>query len=191
MVRSLQAILAEQADRPLGDTDAVSGRTLQPFSRAGQAAADNLLDKAVRALEADDTDRARRYADRAARLPFDDHEEAAPAAWAAHLRLFGVVTDALEASEPENHRWLEAALAVLETAEEPARFDLRDVLADIVQDYELPKTERRRLRAAITPIPDRATLFDLDLDELDLSDHIMSILKARAVYLAELGALSA
>ena len=76
----MDALMAERADRPFGDTDLVTGRALQPFSMAGQAAADNLLTKALRALAQGDEVRARAYVDRACRLPFDRHEETQPAA---------------------------------------------------------------------------------------------------------------
>src|SRR5680860_1290776 len=100
MDRDVQETLArhwaEQADRPFGNTDSVSGRTLQPFSLAGQQAARNLLTKARRALDAGDPDRAQGFAERAARLPFDRHEGAAPAAIEGHMELYRLVTDALE-----------------------------------------------------------------------------------------------
>ena len=50
--------LREQADRPLGDAPLASGRTLAPFSQALGLGAENLLVKAVDALEAEDEDRA-------------------------------------------------------------------------------------------------------------------------------------
>lgn len=53
LAQALQAVRAELADRPFGDTEGVSGRALQPFSRAGQEAAENLLGKALRAIHAD------------------------------------------------------------------------------------------------------------------------------------------
>lgn len=39
--------MSERANRPFGDVEAVSGRTLQPFSFAGQQAAENLLASGV------------------------------------------------------------------------------------------------------------------------------------------------
>lgn len=185
-LQSLESAIARRAGRPLGDTEKVTGRTLQPFSFAGQEAAENLLTKARRALATGDPDRARKHIDRAARLPFDDHEQAAPAAFMVHQELFEEIIDALEVSEPGDRRWLDAALEVLETADEPARHDLRDVLAAIDQDYRLEPAEQARLRSAIAPVPERAELIDLDLDEAELSEHVQSILIACTAYRAAL-----
>lgn len=135
--RALFEHLDRRADRPFGDLQARSGRTLQAFSFAGQQAAENLLVKAGRALDAHDVDRARSLVDRAVRLPFDEHEGAAPATLAVHLDLFCVITDAAEQADQDDVRWLDAALEVLNTAEQPAVFDLRDVLAAIDHDYTL------------------------------------------------------
>jgi hypothetical protein len=111
--RSLVDYLSGRANRPFGDVESVSGRTLQPFSFAGQRAAENLLAKARRALDDNDVDRASALVDRAIRLPFDEHEGAAPAALAVHMDLFCAVTDALERAEADDSRWLDAALDVL------------------------------------------------------------------------------
>src|SRR5688572_29610945 len=67
----LDRYFAERANAPFGDLELASGRTLQPFSIAGQQAASNLLVKASRALDDSDTERARAYVDRAVRLPYD------------------------------------------------------------------------------------------------------------------------
>lgn len=185
--RSLGNLLAARADRPFGEVQWVSDRTLQPFSISGWMGAENLLTKARRAIDAGDLDRARKLVDRAARLPYDDHEQAAPAALAAHMELFNVVTDALEEAYADDSRWLDAALAVLTTADEPARYDMRDVLAAIDQDYALNPPESSRLRSAIAPIPHRAALKDLDLTETALGDEVISILIACEAYRAALG----
>ena len=80
LLQSFEDYLAQRADRPFGDVEAISGRTLQRFSVASQQAAENLLSKARRALDDADTNRANRLVDRAVQLPFDEHEGAAPAA---------------------------------------------------------------------------------------------------------------
>ena len=91
-----------QADRPLGNVEVVSGRAGQEFSRPLHVAADNLLDKALRALDQGDRERAQRYVERAARIPFDDHEEVQPGLFSAHMTLFSSVTDALEDCDPRD-----------------------------------------------------------------------------------------
>jgi hypothetical protein len=186
LLRSFDAHLAERADRPFGDTQAISGRTLQPFSIAGQEAAENLLLKARRALDNADADRARAFVDRAVGLPFDEHEEAAPVALAAHMDLYCLVTDALEQAETDDSRWLDAAEVVLDIADEAGRCDMRDVLLDIDHDYSVTHKEHRRIRAAVTPIPDRAELRDRQLTSTELGDHVMSLLRACGHYRAAL-----
>jgi hypothetical protein len=169
---------AERADRPFGDVESMSGRTLQPFSLAGQTAAANLLAKARRALNEHDPERARAFVDRAGRLPYDEHEQAAPAAIAAHMELFCLVTDTLEQSAVGDHRWLDAALAVLDSADEAARCDMRDVLAAIEQDYSLTWPERSRIHSAIASVPARPELRDLQINPTELSAHVLSVLTA-------------
>ena len=186
IARSLDDYLANRSDGPFGDVEAVSGRLLQPFSTAGHVGAANLLDKASRALDRDDLAGARRYVDRAVRLPYDNHEEAAPAAIAAHMELFCLVTDELEQAEPDDSRWLDAAIDVLASADDAARFDLIDVLTAIDQDYELRVRESSRVRAANAEIPERAELRDLDLDATELGDQVMSVLIACKDYLTAL-----
>ncbi len=178
--------MRERADRPFGDVQATSGQTLQPFSIAGQQAATNLLVKAHRALDDGDNNRARRFVDRAVSLPYDEHECAAPVALATHMDLFCLITDALERSEADDSRWLDAAEEVLDNVDETGRCDMRDVLVAIDHDYEISAEEHRRLRAAVTPIPDRAELRDLRLPSMQLGDHVMSVLRASAHYRATL-----
>lgn len=182
----LAEYLRTRADRPFGDVESVSGRTLQPFSIALSEAATNLLTKARRALARDDAGMAVALVDRAVALPYDDHEQTAPAAWTAHLELFTTVADTLEDSAAEDSRWLDAALDVLSTAGQRARFVLRDVLEAVDNDYELHGTESRRLRAGIAEVPARAEIRDLDLTSRDLHEHVVEVLAACNAYEAAL-----
>ncbi len=170
----LEALLAEQANQPFGDIEIQSNKTLAPFSAAGRKAAENLLSKAQRALGNDEPERAKSYINKAVQLPYDEHEETDPAAWVAHLDLFGVVVDAAEECPPDDSRWLDAALHLLEETEDPARSDLRVVLSNIDQDYQLTGTERTRLRAAIDAVPKRASLDDLRLSPQELAEHVLA-----------------
>jgi hypothetical protein len=193
MSRDLMTMLSgvgrTSAARPLGDVTSVSGRTLRPFSQASHEAASNLLAKARRALARGDADRATRYVDRAVALPFDAHERALPAAWSAHLDLFCLVTDALDRSAPDDSAWLAAALDVLSTAEDEARFDLRDVLQVIDQDYLLNRDEHRRLRAATATVPPPTPLEDLvDLSADELRRNVLAVVAACNAYEAALEA---
>jgi hypothetical protein len=178
----LSEYFAERADRPFGDVESMSGRTLQPFSIAGQQAAANLLTKARRALDDHNPDRARAFVDRAVRLPYDDHEKAAPAAIAAQMELFCLVTGTLEQSAVGESSWLEAAITVLADADEAARCDMRDVLTAIDHDYSLTTLERSRIHSAIASVPPRAELRDLPVHSTELTAHVLSVLTACARY---------
>lgn len=185
-IRDLEQMMAERADTGFGNTARVSGGTLQPFSEASAQAAHNLLDKALDALASDDHDRAERLVGRAARMRHDHHEDMAPGALAAHMILFTLVADELEASEEGDSRWLDAAIHVLETTNELARCELRDALTAIAQDHYVDSAELSRIRRAVAQVPERAELVDLRLDVEELGRHIDSILHACLEYMEAL-----
>lgn len=168
--------MAGQERRPFGDAEFVSGRTMQRFSFAGQEAATNLLTKAIHALDSDERDRARRYVDRAVRLPYDRHEETEPVAMAVHMMLFSDVTDAVEDSDEDDPAWLETAIGVMSTAGECGRCTMRDVLTAIDQDYQLRRVESASLRTAVADVPARPELRDLRLEPHEMGDCVMSVL---------------
>ena len=174
--------LRQQADRPFGDVESVSGRTLQPFSLALSTSARNLLSKARRALMCGDRSRAVAYVDRAVALSYDQHEDVRPAAREAHMQLFTVVTDALEGSAVDDSHWLDAALDVMTFADDKARYVLRDVLDAVASDYHIDRVERHRLRAGIADLPARVGLEDLDLPSEELREHVMAVLLACNAY---------
>jgi hypothetical protein len=68
---------------------------------------------------------------------------------------------------------------VLSTAEDEARFDLRDVLQVIDQDYLLNRDEHRRLRAATATVPPPTPLEDLvDLSADELRRNVLAVVAA-------------
>lgn len=188
-IKGLERVMAERADTGFGDVEFVSGHTLQPFSRASTQAADNLLGKALDALLSDDHDRAERLVGRVARMRHDDHEDTAPGALAGHMMLFDLVADELEDSAEGDSRWLDAAIHVLENTNDLARFELRDTLTVIAQDYHVDSAELTRLRRAVAPVPERAELIDLRLDVEEPGRHIHAILHACQQYLEALGSV--
>lgn len=180
--------LREETERPLGDVRLASGRALQPISRGLHEAATNLLVKAMRSLADEDRDRAHALVARAISLPFDEHEEWAPAAAAGEQLLYNVVTNALEESAESDSTWLDAALSVLERAGSRVRPLLRDDLESVVAVYSLTKDEQRRLRAGIAPIPQGAELVDQTLTDDELKETLIAILEACNAYADELEA---
>lgn len=177
-------LMTERANAPFGDTDLVSGRIMQPFSRASHQAASNLLQKAIRAVQADDPDRGRRYVERAARLPFDRHEEQHPLAGEAHMMLYNLVIDELEDAAENDSGWLDAALEVLAASDHAVSCEVRDVLTVVDKEYNITARERSTLRAAVADVPPRAELRDLAVDADDLVEIVMSLIDARIAYVA-------
>lgn len=172
-----------EMNRPLGPAEMATNAALSPFSRALWVCADNLLDKAVRALRAGDADRAVALVHRAASLPFDDHEGSAPAALAAHMQLFSRVIHVLEECEEGDERWLDPAVDLLRSASLAARQDVRDVLAAIDHDYDLTPTEHRRIRTDVHEVPPAPELRDqVELTEPELAERVMAVLSACVDY---------
>jgi hypothetical protein len=90
----------------------------------------------------------------------------------------------MEDSPNDDERWLDAALGVIDGPDRLARLDMRDVLTAIAQDYDLTRSERRRLQGGIRdvePAPELIDLLDLTPDEL--AERVMAILGACRTYL--------
>lgn len=175
--------LQRELNRPFGQAELASGLALAPISAALSVGAENLLSKATRALHDGDLERATAMVLRAASLPFDEHEEVAPAAMAAHMQLFSLVVDTLEECTEADRRWLDLALDVLVSANEHGRCTMRDVLAEIDQDYRLPPAEQRRLRAVTRDVPAAPNIRDLpDLGPSELAERVLGILEACVRY---------
>lgn len=179
---AMSEYLSRLIDRPLGAVEVRSGQTLSPFSSALIAAADNLLDKADRALAAGDVRRATRLIDRAAALPYDEHEECAPAAFAATMLLFGVVTDALEDSDPDDSAWLAAAVQAMAASDGWGRSQLRRTLDAISQDYLIEPAERDEIERAGPQPPALGELRDTSLAPEELASAVTSVLQTAHHY---------
>ena len=182
----MDAYFAARADQPFGDAELVSGRTLSAFSRAGLTAADNLLAKADRALAAGDLQRARRFVDRAAALPYDEHEQTAPAAYAASMLLFTDVTDTLERSPEGDSSWLDAAVGALSSGDGWGQSEMRHTLLVVRQDYVIEPSESRTIGDAAAAVPERAQLRDTPMAANELAAAVTSVLQILRIYRAAL-----
>jgi hypothetical protein len=98
----------------------------------------------------------------------------------AQQQLFDAVTDALEEGGDE---WLDAATSTFPSVPEHARYCLRDVLMNVLQDYELSDGEQRRLRRLTRDVPERAELPDLGLSPEQLAAAIVEVLDGVIQYL--------
>jgi len=169
-----------------GDALALSGRTRRRFSDASHLAAENLLEKAYRAWR-EHPPRAAAYVDKAARLPYDDHERVFPVAAAAIMRLFDLLVDELEDADEDEDLWLDVALTVLRGTTSSARFDMRDMLLALDQDWNDVERRHRKIRAASELIPPQTALRELqDLTPDHLRDRVMAILELCVTYEEEL-----
>lgn len=182
MDRLVEQIMAAESDRGFGAVTLTSGRTLQPFSDAGHEGAQNLVDKALAALETDDIDRARRYLRSAARLPFDEREQSHPLAWIAHMELFNEISDLVAELDARDSRWLDLAATTFEDAGDDGRAELRAVLVTIEQDYGANKHEARALRRVIAGLPAQAPLHERHVDEPELIAGALAILQTMLAY---------
>ena len=174
--------LAKESDRGLGDIEFFKHRAISAFSSASSEAARNLLHKAQRALDDDDTERARAYVMRALQLPFDEAEEVPLVAWEAHMLLFTAVTDALEESDEDDTAWLDAALDVLANAGTVGRSAMASVLSDVPGDFEVTRQEEKRLRRAIAGIPPETEPFERGSSPDDMAEHVLEVVRTANTY---------
>lgn len=134
-----------------------SGGMRNELSWAALEGAENLLEKAVRAVRAGDEGRATALIERACRMPWDDGHEMFPGPWAAHMMLFVAITDALEVSGEDEEHWLDAALPLLD-GEPVVHRQVAGTLWEVTRGGELAfgeptPHELSRIRAAIDEQP--------------------------------------
>lgn len=136
----------------LGRLEYTSDRLRGTMSSAMIDGAYNLLDKALRALEARDVERAERFVTRAASMPWDDHEEDFPGLMAGIIMVSREVNDALDESSDDDETWLDVALEVLKESNGPGHDQLAATLrlfAAYAEDFDLSPHEERRIRSAV------------------------------------------
>jgi hypothetical protein len=154
----LEKMIEREERRALHSVQVASNHARSDFSVAQQHAADNLLHKAALALDAGDCERAEHYVGLAVRIPFDEHEVTWPSHWAGRMMMFRDITDALEASEPGDARWLEGALQVYEGLGHYAGAQIRSCLRAARQDWKLVPRESRRIKEFLTGTPEDPAL---------------------------------
>jgi hypothetical protein len=168
---------------PLGNVWRSSGRIGQEGWFSAYGGAENLLEKAKRALIGGDGPRADAMIRRAAGIPFDPHGEQLPGAAAAGMMLFGLVTDVAEDSSEDDSTWLEAALIVLDETTGPGRDELQHVLAVMAAEYDLARAELAVVRKAIADRDrDYVPLIALTEAPIDLVDRMRAVLQTCIAY---------
>lgn len=143
---------SDEPDSPLHSLRMAHGQRANSEHAWLHDGASNLVTKAIRALEAGDEDRARRYIEHACRLPYDARERVHHGPWGARMNLFTQVTDALDEAAVGDDAWLNAAMLVLGRVDGVAWEDLASVLSVIAfTDGHGPLTgpESQRIKETI------------------------------------------
>ncbi len=186
----VEALLAHVSDRPLGDIPLRSRAALRPFSDALLLGATNLLDKALQALYSGDAERAGGLVRRAANLPDDELESVHPVLLAVQALMADALDDAVESGTAEDGDdptgWLDAAVSALASGPGTGRLLMRDCLAALVQEWEIPALELRRVRTALAAAPEGPEVLDLDLTPEQRSAVVLQALETLVLFEDEL-----
>lgn len=162
---------------------AVRGRQVdQSDSFALLTGASNLLAKAERALADGDQERARALVARAAALPWDGHEQADPGPRMAGQRLFGLVMDAIEASDEEDRRWLELAEDLLAQADGWPRAELASVLGILVDDWTAPGGDVESAAGGLEPGATVSAFVEDQVPPSERTDYILGVVALTGSY---------
>jgi hypothetical protein len=180
--------LRRDRDRPLAEVIRPSNRIGATVSEGLQAAGTNLLDKALAAVVAGDQDRARRYVERAVRLPFDEHEQVGTAWWAASMLMYTVVDEELEACDPGDDSWLTAAESVLVDTEQLVAQALQGTLVSVTESYQLSRRERERCRVATRGCDANSWAVQEPAGEAERVAAVLGVVELAAAYIAALEA---
>ena len=181
----LHQLLQAERSRPLGASELTSGLVLQPFSRALEEAADNLLLKARVALEEGDEERTAKFVGRAAALQYDVHEDGHPAVTVASMALFDEVVDAMEDADEGDATWLTTALAVLDHVDGIAEMGLRHVLDVLSRDFalSLSRRETKLIRREVgRPGPELDLGITRDSTVEEIRDVVLPLLRVTLEY---------
>ena len=146
-----------------GELARQSGRLLNELSDAQIAGAQNLLTKAIRALDLEDDERAEQLIRRAAQMPYDTREAGSPGVRAATLFVYGVISDQFEACDPDDMTWFDVALEVHPGLDPTGRAEVASVVHGFVLQgafFDVSAVEKRRIREAFGDAPLEAELGD-------------------------------
>ena len=146
-----------------GELERQSGLMLNELSNAQIAGAENLLTKAIRALDSGDDQRAGQLIQRAAQMACDPREEGSPGVRAATLLVYDVISGQFEASDPDDMTWLDVALEVHPGLDPTGRAEVESVVHGFVLQgafFDVSAVEKRRIREVFGDAPLEAELGD-------------------------------
>ena len=164
-----------------------SGRLLNELSNAHIAGAQNLLTKAIRALAAEDDQRAEQLIRRAAQMPYDTREAGSPGVRAATLVVYGLISDQFEASDPDDMTWLDVAIEVHPGLDPTGQAEVASVVHGFVLQgafFDVSTVEKRRIREAFGDAPLEAELGDGPTSTLEQRQAIIRSLIIAAMALS-------
>ena len=156
----------DHAEGPLTHARVVSGSLHHEESQALLEAAGNLLTKAATRLVAGDEDGARKLAERALHLPFDDFEEVHPASWWLELEMSTRLTEEVELAAEGDSRWLGRVETLLGELSGTAAAIVRNALRDVLSEFPLPRPEERRAHQLIEAVGQESPGEMKEVDEL-------------------------
>jgi hypothetical protein len=140
-----------------------SGRLLNERSHSQIIGAENLLTKAVRALDSGDAERAVRLIQRAAQIPYDPREEGSPGVRGASMLVYTLITDRFEASADDDMTWLDVVLNVHSGLNPVGQAEVASVVHGFVLQerlFSVSPAEKRRIQHAFGGAPLEADLGD-------------------------------
>jgi len=140
-----------------------SGRMLNARFSAQITGAENLLTKAIRALESGDGDRAEALIQRAARMPWDERERDSPGVRAASMLVYSLISDRFEDSEADDLAWLDVVLEVYPGLDSLGQAEVASLVHGFVLQkplFTLSAVETRRIRQVFGDAPLEARLGD-------------------------------
>lgn len=177
-----------------GELARQSGRLLNELSHAQIAGAENLLTKAIRALDSEDDQRAEQLIRRAAQMPYDTREAGSPGVRAATLFVYGLISDQFEASDPDDMTWLDVALEVHPGLDPTGQAEVASVVHGFVLQgafFDVSAVEKRRIREAFGDAPLEAELGDRPNSTLEQRQDIIRSLIMAAMALSNAYAAAA
>jgi hypothetical protein len=168
----------DHAEGPLTHARVISGSLHQEESAALLEAAGNLLTKAATRLAGGDETAARKLAERALHLPFDDFEEVHPASWWLELEMSSRLTEEVELAAEGDSRWLVRVETLLGELSGTAASVVRGGLHDVLSEFPLPRDEESRVHRLIDDEPfGREPLSEVE-DAAKLTEATLAVLRA-------------
>lgn len=177
-----------------GELAVRSGRMLNALSHAQVTGAENLLTKAMRALDAGEAQRSEQLIRRAAQMPYDAREEWSPGVHAAVMLVYNIISDEFEDSEHDDMTWLDVVIDVYSDLDPTAQSEVASEVHGFVLQkglFDVTAAEKRRIQRAFGDAPLEAELGDLPNATVEQRQDIIRSLTMAAMALDDAYAAAA